>query len=380
MAITDLSGTTWHLNTTLDLSSISLTGDGNLAFTSNNYGYNTLHISASKIEYALITNRDVIHNVYSATNGWSNEAYRTIAISGGSAATNASLIEWLIANSDYEPEKFVNKVIFGEDVLIDLTSDTVDAEHLADGYTAHAASGELITGTMSGGRVATYYATCSTAASTAAKVITVSDWTPTAGDILGVLFTTANTAATPTLKVNSLSTASIMLGTVVPNSTTNTLQWSANTFIVFMFDGTYYRYIYARTAAGTIAPDGAGSWSAICSTGASVAAKTCTATNFRLTPGARISIDMENANTVSNPTLNINSTGAYVIEGLSDGSSGFIPVIWDEGDMITVTFTGSVYKIVNILPAYPALTNIEIDTIVSSHGTSLPSSANGVNF
>ena len=36
-------------------------------------------------------------------------------------------------------------------VLIDLTSDTVDAAHLADGYTAHDASGAAITGTMSGG-------------------------------------------------------------------------------------------------------------------------------------------------------------------------------------------------------------------------------------
>ena len=36
-------------------------------------------------------------------------------------------------------------------VLIDLTSDTVDAAHLAQGYTAHDASGAAITGTMSGG-------------------------------------------------------------------------------------------------------------------------------------------------------------------------------------------------------------------------------------
>ena len=36
-------------------------------------------------------------------------------------------------------------------VLIDLTSDTVDAEHLAQGYTAHDRSGAAITGTMTGG-------------------------------------------------------------------------------------------------------------------------------------------------------------------------------------------------------------------------------------
>lgn len=41
----------------------------------------------------------------------------------------------------------VSKVVFGTTVIVDLTSDTVDAAHLASGYTAHGADGELITGT-----------------------------------------------------------------------------------------------------------------------------------------------------------------------------------------------------------------------------------------
>lgn len=40
-----------------------------------------------------------------------------------------------------------NKIIFGNDVLIDLTSDTVDAAHLLSGKTAHDRSGAIITGT-----------------------------------------------------------------------------------------------------------------------------------------------------------------------------------------------------------------------------------------
>ena len=39
-----------------------------------------------------------------------------------------------------------NKVVFGNEVLIDLTADTVTAEKLVAGYTAHDASGEQITG------------------------------------------------------------------------------------------------------------------------------------------------------------------------------------------------------------------------------------------
>jgi len=41
----------------------------------------------------------------------------------------------------------ISKIIYGGDVLLDLTADTVTAEHLIKGYTAHGADGELITGT-----------------------------------------------------------------------------------------------------------------------------------------------------------------------------------------------------------------------------------------
>lgn len=40
-----------------------------------------------------------------------------------------------------------NKVVYGAQTLIDLTTDTVDAEHLLTGKTAHDKSGEVITGT-----------------------------------------------------------------------------------------------------------------------------------------------------------------------------------------------------------------------------------------
>ena len=43
----------------------------------------------------------------------------------------------------------INKVFYGTNLLIDLTEDTVTAENLLEGYTAHGADGELITGTAS---------------------------------------------------------------------------------------------------------------------------------------------------------------------------------------------------------------------------------------
>ena len=44
------------------------------------------------------------------------------------------------------PNQYKNKVVYDGNVLIDLTSDTVDAAHLLSGYTAHAKSGAPITG------------------------------------------------------------------------------------------------------------------------------------------------------------------------------------------------------------------------------------------
>lgn len=47
--------------------------------------------------------------------------------------------------------QYKNKVIYNGVVLIDLTADTVDAGHLAEGYTAHAADGSTVTGTVPDG-------------------------------------------------------------------------------------------------------------------------------------------------------------------------------------------------------------------------------------
>ena len=45
----------------------------------------------------------------------------------------------------------VNKVVYGTTVLVDLTGDTVTADKLLKGATAHNASGDQITGTMEAG-------------------------------------------------------------------------------------------------------------------------------------------------------------------------------------------------------------------------------------
>lgn len=59
-----------------------------------------------------------------------------------------------------------SKVIFGGEVLIDLTADTVKADKLLKGVTAHGADGELVTGTC------TFDANTQDATATAAEILT----------------------------------------------------------------------------------------------------------------------------------------------------------------------------------------------------------------
>lgn len=58
-----------------------------------------------------------------------------------------------------------SKIIFGGEVLIDLTADTVVADKMLSGYTAHGANGELITGTC------TYNADTSDATASDAEIL-----------------------------------------------------------------------------------------------------------------------------------------------------------------------------------------------------------------
>lgn len=61
--------------------------------------------------------------------------------------------------------EYVNKVIYGGNTLIDLTSDTVTADKILSGYKAHASSGAPITGSC------TYDADTSDATATVAEIL-----------------------------------------------------------------------------------------------------------------------------------------------------------------------------------------------------------------
>ena len=84
-----------------------------------------------------------------------------------------------------------------------------------------------------------------------------------------------------------------------------------------------------------------------CDTAAATAAKTVTLTNgdgFSLVAGAKVCIRFENANSASNPTLNVNSTGAKPIVrygttaiGTTAGASGD----WSAGGVVLLVYDGT---------------------------------------
>lgn len=92
-----------------------------------------------------------------------------------------------------------------------------------------------------GGTKTAWYGTCSTAAATAAKVVTLADstgWSLDEGVIIGVKFTATNTASNPTLNVNSSGAKSVYYNSsVVTTSNLNKVGY-ANRITYFMYDGT----------------------------------------------------------------------------------------------------------------------------------------------
>lgn len=86
------------------------------------------------------------------------------------------------------------------------------------------------------------YGTCSTAGSTAAKVVTSSNFKLFTGARISVYFTYANTAANPTLNVNGTGAKSIRAygGALTANSPYN---WIAKTDVEFVYSGTYWHMV-----------------------------------------------------------------------------------------------------------------------------------------
>ena len=196
------------------------------------------------------------------------------------------------------------------------------------------------------GQGACWYGTSDTEAATATKAVTCTGYTEVAGSILGVFFSTANTAATPTLSVNNGTERSIYVGGGAPNSTSNVLKWSANTMIYFMWDGTYYRYIGATQSSSVISSEGATCWWGTSSTAATSRDKTASITNYKPTKGTLVAIRFSTENTYASNSLrlNINSTNVKTVYNNAGATSASNPLPWAANDTLLFMYDGSYYR------------------------------------
>lgn len=119
MSVADLTGTTWLINSSPTPVDPTLTTSIN--FTSNNDPYTGLTLydemdAGGSIAYRNPDTLDFPVIVYDGY-AWSSEAYRTISISGGTDATNSTLISWFEANA--------TQVIQSHDVTISYNNSTI---------------------------------------------------------------------------------------------------------------------------------------------------------------------------------------------------------------------------------------------------------------
>lgn len=205
-----------------------------------------------------------------------------------------------------------NRVDFNGQTLIDLTNDTVTPETLLSGVTAHDASGATIVGTSNvSGMIAEPFS--ESAAYSVGDLVTYNNAL--------YCFTSAHSAG----PWNSSEVSSVTVADELDKKSD----------IGHTHDDRYYTeseidtklapmYGYCETAAGTVA-------------------KTVTIANFTLVTGRTIFVKFKNANSATNPTLNVSNTGAKRIyrwgttsAGTSSSSNG-----WQANSVIALTYDGT---------------------------------------
>lgn len=157
-------------------------------------------------------------------------------------------------------------------------------------------------------RATCHYGTCSTAAATVAKLVTLSGFELYTGAQVSVKFTNANTATNPTLNVNSTGAKNIRVNNA---NITSTYYWSANNTVTFVYDGTY--------------------WVMADSTANSILAQWCYNNNKTLINGGKLA-----AGTVTADKINVNDLFAQDIEATGSITGATLVSIKDEYAKIVI--------------------------------------------
>lgn len=231
----------------------------------------------------------------------------------------------------------------------------------------------------------TAYGTCNTAAGTVAKVATIQDsqaFTLYAGVTVHIKMTNTNTAANPTLNVNSTGAKPIMCyGTTAAGTNANT-SWFAGALVAFTYDGTNWMINdYSHRGNDNTVP------SAYSTTAADNAAKVATFTNYNLLANSYFNLVISTTNSAaSRLTLNVNGKGAkdlYINGTVSSSSNHTLPagtyVVFYDGTLYYVRtdglipkyepFTGATASANGVRGIVPAPAKANVNHFLKGNGT-----------
>lgn len=192
------------------------------------------------------------------------------------------------------------------------------------------------------------YATCETAAATAAKVVTVSsstNWSLSVGSVVMVYFTTSNSASNVTLNVNGSGAYPIWYNNAEYTSTGTQYTGYAKRVINYMFNGTHWVWIGSSYDSNTTYKNvSLGHGYATCDTAEATTAKVGTLASYSLTLGGIVAVKFTYA-VPANATLNINSKGA---KNIFYRGAKITAGIIKAGDIATFIYDGTQYQLLSI--------------------------------
>ena len=193
-----------------------------------------------------------------------------------------------------------------------------------------------------------HFGSCSTAAATAAKTVTLDDsmsFTLAKGASVFVKFTNANSVASPTLAVNGTTAKAIMrYGTTAPSTSAKT-SWQAGSVVHFVYDGTYWQMVGWLNDDSTYTNASLGQGYGTCSTAEATAAKAVTLSSYSLVTGGFVAVKFTYGLCAS-ATMNINNKGAksIFIDGAAVTATTAKRVL--AGDIAYFIYDGTQYQFI----------------------------------
>ena len=194
------------------------------------------------------------------------------------------------------------------------------------------------------------YGTCSTAAATVEKVITISgdyNWKLEIGSIIVVKFSATNTAKNPTFNVNGTGAKSVWYNTALITTTSSTLGYAgtANRPMMFMYDGTQYVFIsWAYDTNSTYSNASLGQGYGTCETAEATTAKVVTLSSYSISTGGVVAVKFTYA-VPANATMNINSKGA---KNIFYRGAAITAGIIKAGDIGVFIYDGTQYHLLTV--------------------------------